>query len=145
MRGKRWGLSTVFILLLALLLGVDEAWSQAAQFQICNHSSTKVYVVVARKIGINDDRFLLSGWYIADPGNCHLTNVYIPWGNFYVYADGQDGRHWSGNDNRFCVSQKAFERIVDPSPGCAPGLHLVSFTRYFTSDTGGVTWHLYER
>jgi len=133
MQGTRWGLSVVFVSLATLLIGVGEARSQAAQLQICNQSGQKVFVAVARQAAVNDSRLVLSGWWTADPGNCTMTNNYIPWGNFYVYGDGDQGGVWSGNDARFCVADQAFTRWVDPSPGCPPGLYVVGFAQFSVS------------
>ena len=85
---------------------------------------------------------LISGWYNVGPASCSTFNVFIPWGDFYLYADGDQGGVWSGNDTRFCVTDQAFSRWVDPSPGCPPGLYVVGFNRYYTSGTSVVTRNL---
>jgi uncharacterized membrane protein len=142
MLGTRWGLSVVFVSLATLLIGVGEARSQAAQLQVCNQSNQTAYVAVARHAGFNDPRLILSGWYNVGPDSCNTFNIFIPWGDFYLYADGDQGGVWSGNDTRFCVTDQAFSRWVDPSPGCPPGLYIVGFNRYYTSGTSVVTWTL---
>ena len=142
MQGTRWGLSIIFVSFATLLIGIGEARSQAAQLQVCNQSNQTASVAVARHAGFNDPRLILSGWYIADPGSCNMFNVFIPWGDFYLYAVGDQGGDWSGNDTRFCVTPQAFSRWIDPSPGCPPGLFVVGFNRYYTSGTSVLTWTL---
>ena len=140
MQGTRWGLSIIFVSVATLLIGVGEARSQAAQLQLCNQSSQKTYVAVARQAAINDSRLVLSGWYPVDPGVCNMTSIFLPWGYFYLYADGDQGGIWGGADERFCVTDRAFTRWIDPSPGCPPGLYVIGFTRYYTSGSSVYTW-----
>src|SRR5437879_3023340 len=75
MRGRRFGLTILFFLFATLLIGVDEARSQAAQLTLCNQSNASASVAVARKAGIYDDRFIVTGWYNVNPGYCTGTNV----------------------------------------------------------------------
>jgi uncharacterized membrane protein len=140
MRGARWGLSVLFVSLATLLIGVGEARSQAAQLQLCNQSNESTSVAVARQASINDARLILSGWYIVAPNSCSATNVYLPWGNVYFFAVGEQGDTWSGTDERFCVSTQAFVRFIDPSPGCPPGLIVEGFSRFYVSGVPMYTW-----
>ena len=143
MQATRCGLSIVSVSMATLLIGIGEARSQAgtAQLQLCNQSNGKTYVAVARQAGINDQRLVLSGWYPVDAGTCTMMNLFLPWGNVYLFADDDQGDTWSGNDERFCVTNDAFTRWIDPSPGCPPGNYYVAgFIRYSVANTAVWTW-----
>ena len=141
MRAK-WALSAVAGALAMLAGGASEAWSQNALVQVCNKSNATADVVITANPSSNDSRWLITGWYIVNPGNCRdIRNV--PVGHWiYLYAEADNGE-WKGTDRRFCVTYPGpFERYISDDYQCG-GVNLKSFKGFFV-DTPTFTWNLYD-
>jgi uncharacterized membrane protein len=127
MRALQWGLS-----LAGVVLGLFFAEPSAAQegtftLRVCNNSSDTAMLAISHRIGVNDPRFVVKGWFRIEPG-CDETSG-IPKGYFYffAFASGKEA-YWGGDRANTCVSSKGnFERVANPSYNCKAGEVLVPF------------------
>jgi hypothetical protein len=82
---------SLFVGLCALGLGlIGQPGPAAAQspsqvlLQVCNNVSETAYVAVVAHVSPTDDRWMVSGWFNAEPGGC--ASIYVAQGWVGVYA-----------------------------------------------------------
>jgi uncharacterized membrane protein len=86
---------------------------------VCNKSNTKAYLILFRRHLRADDKWQLDGWHPIEPGACAARK--IPRGFFYISANGENGRVWSGSDRYLCISKRPTERVVFENERCVIG------------------------
>jgi uncharacterized membrane protein len=145
MRAAKWGLSVV--LGLAMSIGAWEASSQQTLrpqtlVRVCNQSNVVAYATLTAHPAPGDARFLITGWYRVDTGNCREIRYAAP-GWIYLYAESEGNPTvWRGNDQRFCVAYPGpYQRYISDDYQCSGEL-LKGFTGYYVQP-GTFTWNLH--
>jgi len=128
MRAWRWGVSVACVVLGLSFVGPSTAQEGTFTLQVCNNSTDTAMLAISHRIGVNDRRFVVKGWFRIEPGCNEAPGV--PKGYFYFFAfvPGKEA-YWGGDRANTCVSSKGnFERIATPSYTCGrDGEVLVPF------------------
>jgi uncharacterized membrane protein len=127
MRALQWGLSVAGVVLGVCLAAPGAAQEGTFTLRVCNNSADTAMLAISHRIGVDDGRFVVKGWFRIEPG-CGETSG-IPKGYFYFFAfvPGKEA-YWGGDRADTCVSSKGnFERVATPSYNCHGGEVLVPF------------------
>jgi uncharacterized membrane protein len=123
------------------VLTLLEAKPANAWFKVCNQSTEKVDVAFAYTAG--GGKWMSEGWWILRSGDCatvyggELTNRY-----YYVYAKGNAGGVWTGNNNFCVISDKFLIGFADTR--CSGNGRWEKFNQVDTGDSKNWTYNLTE-
>jgi uncharacterized membrane protein len=150
---RRGGILVSFLIAMLLMLGAGREAS--ADFRICNRSLVKVAI----SFGYYETGAGLTskGWWNLPVGECATVfNGDVSSHIFYVYATGEGGRVWKGDDAQdggvFCVSpQKYLARNRDYKSAAntinceAAGMQEKKFRRFEVGAVSDYTQNLTSR
>ena len=98
-------------------------------FHLCNKSNVDIAVAVSHQMAPDDDRFMVSGWFIVNRGDCQDLGPYAK-GWFYFYGEQHNsGRlYWGSDDIKLCVKYPGpFDRINEANYTCKGSEKLKGF------------------
>ena len=127
MRALKWALLAACLALGMAFVEPSEAQPGTFTLRVCNNTEDPAMLAIIHRIGVNDRRLVVKGWFNLDPG-CHEASE-IPKGYFYFYAfvPGKEA-YWGGDRANTCVSNRGnFERVAMPNYSCGDGEVLVPF------------------
>jgi len=127
MRALKCTLSAACLALGMMFVGPSEAQPGTFTLRVCNNTEDPAMLAIIHRIGVNDRRFVVKGWFSIEPG-CNEASE-IPKGHFYFFAfvPGKEA-YWGGDRANTCVSNRGnFERVAMPNYSCRDGEVLVPF------------------
>ena len=127
MRALKWGLSVACVAFGLFLVGHSAAQEGTFTLQVCNNTEDPAMLAIIHRLGENDRRFVVKGWFNLEPG-CNEASGF-PKGYFYFFAfvPGKEA-YWGGDRANTCVSKRGnFERVATPNYACRDGEVLVPF------------------
>jgi uncharacterized membrane protein len=140
---KAFGLAIVAIICCVLgaasILPSQAQTDQWFSFQACNASPVRnVSLAILSKGDANASTWHLEGWYNLPDGGCSDLGGY--WRDrVYVFAMGDDGAFWGGEDTSQCVNLTArFERTVRAAYDCSNGETSVGMSAFIVPADAGV-------
>ena len=87
--------------------------------RVCNSSPLQAFTVMASRVSVTDQRWVLRGWWSVPAGQC-INAQRVPKGWVYDYSESEKSR-WDGKDVNLCVQYPGpFERIINQSDQCPP-------------------------
>lgn len=127
MRALKWALSAACLALGLTFVGPSEAQPGTFTLRVCNNTEDPAMLAIIHRLGVNDRRFVVKGWFNLEPGCSDASG--FPKGFFYFFAfvPGKDA-YWGGDRGNTCVSNGGnFERVATPNYSCRDGEVLVPF------------------
>jgi uncharacterized membrane protein len=133
MRALKWAMSAACLVLGPVLVGPSEAQTDTFTLRVCNNSEDPAMLAIIHRLGVNDRRFVVKGWFSLEPGCSEASE--IPKGYFYFFAfvPGKEA-YWGGDRANTCVSNGGnFERVATPNYSCRDGEVLVPFAEIWVT------------
>jgi uncharacterized membrane protein len=127
MRALNWALSAFCLALGMTFVDPSEAQSGTFTLRVCNNSEDPAMLAIIHRLGVNDRRFVVKGWFNLEPGCSEASE--FPKGYFYFFAfvPGKEA-YWGGDHPNTCVSNGGnFERVATPNYTCRDGEVLMPF------------------
>jgi serine/threonine protein kinase/uncharacterized membrane protein len=115
--------------------------AQFFTFTVCNKSRYKASVAISGRKDPASDSYTIIGWYVYEPGECTNLGKWAK-GSFYFMAQQYNNQYqgWRGNDTKFCVTNRAFNRIRISGYTCQAGERLEGF--FWRNLSDDFTWNL---
>ena len=133
MRALKCALSAACLALGLTCVDPSEAQPGTFTLRVCNNTEDGAMLAIIHRLGVNDRRFVVKGWFNLEPG-CSESSEF-PKGFFYFFAfvPGKE-TYWGGDHANTCVSNREnFERVAMPNYSCRDGEVLMPFAEIHVS------------